>query len=97
MDAVVTYDRHPLRAALEVYRAGPRVREAVPRITCPTLILHGRRDVVCSWKNALWLKERLGTSDASVRIFENSAHVLACDGEREDVAAETLGFLARLR
>jgi len=49
MGSLVTYDRHPVRAALEVYLAGERVRERVGRIECPTLVLHGRRDRVCPW------------------------------------------------
>jgi len=95
MDRLVSYDRHPLRASLEVYRAGPRVRAGVGLIDCPTLVLHGRRDTVCSWTNALWLADRIGTRDVSVRIFENSAHVLACDDERAEVAREVVAFLAR--
>jgi carboxylesterase len=96
MGSLVTYDRHPVRAALEVYRSGRRVRDRVGRIECPTLILHGRRDRVCPWKNAAWLAEHIGARDVSVRIFENSAHVLALDGERAEVAGEVTRFLARL-
>jgi carboxylesterase len=95
-DSVLTYDRHPLRAALEVYRGGARVREVVGRIACPTLILHGRRDLVCSWRNATWLAARIASRDVTVRVFEKSAHVLACDGERDEVAREVAAFLARL-
>jgi carboxylesterase len=96
MGRIVTYDRHPLRAALEVYTAGRRVAREVTRITCPTLVLHGRRDRVCPWKNAVWLSKHLGTKDVSVRIFERSAHVLALDGERTEVAREVSAFLKRL-
>jgi carboxylesterase len=96
MATLVTYDRHPLRAALEVYRAGARVRRVVGRITSPTLVLHGRQDRVCSWKNACWLADHIGARDVSVRIFERSAHVIACDGERDEVARELLAFLTRL-
>ena len=97
MGSLVTYDRHPVRAALEVYLAGKRVRERVDRIACPTLVLHGRRDRVCPWKNAVWLAGHLvGARDVSVRLFEKSAHVLALDGEREDVAAEVLKFIGRV-
>jgi carboxylesterase len=96
MGAIVTYDRHPLRAALEVFRAGARVRALVGRIACPTLVLHGRHDLVCSWRNAAWLAERVASRDVTVRIFERSAHVLCCDGEREEVAREVVSFLARL-
>jgi carboxylesterase len=95
MDTIVTYDRHPLRAALEVYRGGDRVRPVVARIDCPTLVLHGRRDHVCHWKNATWLASHVSSRDVSVRIFEQSAHVLACDGEREVVAAEVVRFMKR--
>jgi carboxylesterase len=94
--SIVTYDRHPLRAALEVYRAGVRVRPVVGEVTCPTLILHGRRDVVCSWKNATWLAEHIGAKDLTVRIFERSAHVLACDGERGEVVREVVRFVRRV-
>jgi len=96
MDQIVSYDRHPLRASLEVYRAGARVRAGVSFIVCPTLVAHGRRDQVCAWKNAVWVADHLGTRDVSVRIFENSGHVLACDGERDELAREVVGFLARL-
>jgi carboxylesterase len=95
-DAILTYDRHPMRAALEVYLAGPRVREVVADIACPTLILHGRRDAVCSWRNATWLAERIGSRDVTVRIFERSAHVLCCDAERDEVGREVAAFLNRL-
>jgi carboxylesterase len=96
MDTLVTYDRHPIRAAFEVYRAGPRVRAVVKDVTCPTLVMHGRKDIVCPWKNALWVTEHVGSKDVSVRIFEKSAHVLCCDGERDEVGRETLAFLARV-
>jgi esterase/lipase len=92
---LVAYDRHPLRAALEVYRAGPRVQGAVGRIACPTLVLHGRRDGVCSWRNAGWLTQHLGTRDATVNIYDHSAHVLAWDGDRRDVARDLVQFLDR--
>jgi esterase/lipase len=99
MDDLVSYDRHPLRSSLEVYRAGARVKRVVGRIACPALVLHGKRDRVCPWKNAAWLAARLldgSCPDVSVRLFERSAHVLACDGERAEVAREIVSFVRRL-
>jgi carboxylesterase len=95
LGGLVAYDRHPLRAAIETYLAGPRVRAVVGQITCPTLILHGRRDRVCPWQNAAWLADHIGSKDVSVRIFERSAHVIASDFEREEVAREVCAFLDR--
>jgi carboxylesterase len=93
---IISYDRHPLRAALEVFRAGSRARAIVGQIVCPTLVLHGRRDRVCPWRNATWLAEHLGSRDVTVRIFEKSAHTIACDAERDDVAREVVRFMSRL-
>jgi carboxylesterase len=93
---LTTYDRHPLRAAYEVYRAGARVRGKVARIECPTLVLHGRRDHVCSWRNAEWLAAHVASKDVTVRVYDRSAHVVAADVDRDAVAEEVIAFLRRL-
>jgi carboxylesterase len=92
---ITTYDRHPIRAAMEVFRAGKAVKTRVSSIHCPTLILHGARDHVCSVKNAGWLAANIGATDVTVKIFPKSAHVIAADVERDAVASEVLAFLAR--
>ena len=96
MGTLVSYDRHPIRSAHEVYAAGKRVLGVIDRIECPVLILHGRRDIVCHWKNATLLADRVGAKDVTVRIFERSAHVLACDGEHDQVAREVVRFVSRV-
>ena len=93
---IISYDHHPLRAALEVFRAGSRARAIVGQIQCPTLVIHGRRDRVCPWRNATWLADHLGSRDVTVRIFEKSAHTIACDAERGEVAREVVRFMTRL-
>jgi carboxylesterase len=99
MGDLLGYDRHPLRSSLEVYRAGRRVKQLVGRVACPALVLHGKRDRVCPWQNATWLAEHLrqgSCPDVSLRLYEKSAHVLACDGERDAVASEVVAFVKRL-
>jgi carboxylesterase len=96
MPGLLTYDRSPLRSALEVYRAGIRVRAVSSRIVCPTLILHGLRDAVCPWQNARRLAHQLGSADVTLRVFERSAHVIACDAERDEVGREVVSFVRRL-
>src|SRR5262249_47370584 len=96
MDDIVCYDRNPLRAALQVYLGGCRTRAVVGAIACPTLIVHGRHDGVCPSANARWLARHIGAQDVTLRIFERSAHVLGCDGERAAVSQEILRFLRRV-
>jgi carboxylesterase len=92
---IATYDRHPLRAALEVYRAGKRLRGEVARITCPTLIVHGARDLVCRPRAATWLRDHIGARDVTLRTYANSGHVVAADFDKEEVARDVIDFLRR--
>jgi carboxylesterase len=98
MDHIFTYDRHPLRAAVEVARAGEVLRKsgAVSRVSCPALVLHGRHDHVCSYENANFLARRLGSKNVTLRVFEKSAHVLAWDAERDAVCTEVVAFVGKL-
>jgi carboxylesterase len=90
------YDRDPLRAALEVYRAGQRVRDRLREIECPTLILHGARDRVCPKTNVALVASALGTRDVRTRIYAKSAHLIAADHDRDDVAGTVTSFVESL-
>ena len=93
---ITSYDRDPLRAALEVYRAGVRVRERLGLVTCPTLILHGARDRVCPSSNVERVAKALGTSEVRTRIYAESGHLIAADHDRADVAATVASFVESL-
>ncbi len=93
---ITTYDRQPLRAALEVYRAGKRERARLPDVHCPTLVLHGAHDLVCPPSNAAFAAARLGATDVTTKVYARSAHIIAADVDRLDVQADVLAFLARV-
>jgi len=95
--SIDAYDRHPVRAAMEVYRAGQRLLPRLSDVTCPTLVLHGERDRVCSVRGARELGSLLGTHDVRIRTYPRSAHMLALDYDREEVARDVLSFLDRQR
>src|SRR5512142_375059 len=61
------YERHPIRAAMQVYTAGHALRARLSKVTCPTLALHGERDRVCSVDGSHDLVSLLGTRDVRVR------------------------------
>lgn len=93
---IAHYDRDPLRAALEVYRAGGRVRPRLGLIECPTLILHGARDRVCPPSNVALVAAALGTREVRTRIYAKSAHLVAADEDRADVADAVASFVESL-
>jgi len=93
---LVTYDRDPLRAALEVYRAGVHARRRLPAITAPTLVLHGARDRVCPHANVEIVRSAIGARDVRTRIFPRSGHLVAADFDRTEVAREVVRFVAEM-
>jgi carboxylesterase len=92
----LTYDVTPIRSAVEVLRAGRRVRARLSRVTCPTLVIHGALDQVCPVGNAVRFAEALGTSDVQVAIMPHSGHIVSRDADRAEVARLIEAFLRRI-
>ena len=91
---ITGYDRDPLRAALEVYRGGMRARARLAEIDCPTLVLHGARDRVCPSSNVALAARSLGSRDVRTRIYAKSAHLVAADHDRREVADAVTSFVS---
>lgn len=91
----VSYDAHPVHAAIDVQRNAERIRTGLDKVRCPTLILHGALDTTCPVSNAWRVAQRLGSDDCRVLIFPRSRHVLTCDLEQVDVRREIDAFLGR--
>jgi carboxylesterase len=93
---ITGYDRDPLRAALEVYRGGTRARSRLADVECPTLVLHGGRDRVCPSSNVALAASGLGSRDVRTRIYAKSAHLIAADHDRNEVAEAVTSFVGSL-
>jgi carboxylesterase len=89
------YDAFPLASVVELLRLRAIVRRGLRRVTHPTLVLHGRHDHTAPIANVDVLRRRLPARPLEVGIFEESAHVLTEDRERDAVAARVVEFLAR--
>src|SRR5258708_486283 len=91
-----TYQLNPVRSAIEVLRAGRAVRALLPKVRCPTLVIHGQLDRVCPVDNAKRFAEGIGSSDVRVRIMPGSAHIVSLDVDRDEVDREIEMFVSRL-
>ncbi|MEB2313001.1 MAG: alpha/beta fold hydrolase [Sorangiineae bacterium] len=92
----LTYDAQPLHAALEVLRAGERVREELGRIRAPALVIHGAKDRVCPASNARRVMALLGSSRRRVVIMPRSRHIVTRDYDKGAVLGELVTFLREL-
>lgn len=91
-----SYDVHPIRAAIELTKLARIVRAELGRITCPTLVMHGRHDRVCPKENVSRLLARLGSRDVEAVILDRSAHIITVDYERDIVKERVEAFFRRV-
>jgi carboxylesterase len=92
----LTYSAQPVHAAVEVLKGGQLMRRELPRVRCPTLILHGARDRVCPVANARRVAALLGSVDKRVVVFPRSHHILTRDADHPQVREELLRFCGRI-
>lgn len=78
-----------------------RVKEIVPTVRTPALILHAAEDDITSVSNALFLQNRLGGPRRTV-LLDDCYHMITVDRQRDlvvrlsaDFIAETSGTMAR--
>ncbi|GAB4151239.1 MAG: hypothetical protein Kow00107_01880 [Planctomycetota bacterium] len=95
-----TYEIIPTRFVLTLNEVGSVARspETLWAVKCPVLAMMGRDDVTAYPKAALKAFSGLGTPEEQKEFvwLPRSNHIVCWDYDREDVAARTVGFLARL-
>jgi carboxylesterase len=92
----IAYDAFPLTAVVELLRLRATVRRLLHRVTQPTLVLHGRHDHTAPIASIDVLRRGLASKPLEVQIYEQSAHVLTEDAERDAVAVRVVDFLSRI-
>lgn len=80
----------PLTCIREVDRLRVWAHAAAPQTHCPTLVIHAREDELTSLRSANTLQATL--PNARTVVLENSYHMICVDNDRDQVAAEVLGF-----
>jgi carboxylesterase len=85
-----TFNVHAALSALELI---DEIKQRVPEITIPTLIIRGERDTVVEPSGASWLYRHLGAAQKVLVSLPRSDHLVALDREREQVIAVTRDFV----
>ena len=92
----LTYDAQPARSAIEVLRAGRRLRAALAGVTCPLFIAHGRRDRVCPIENVDRVVSAVASQKRTVLRLPRSRHIITRDIERAELAGALEAFFREL-
>jgi carboxylesterase len=88
-----SYEENPAYAAHELLKLIRRVRELLPQLTCPLLIIHSTGDRAIRPDSARYTYEQAGSSDKELVTLHNSGHVITVDSEWPTVAETTYEFI----
>jgi carboxylesterase len=92
----VDYPSYPTRSIAELRDLLAVMRESLPRVTAPVLLVHSRADGGVPPENMQRIYDALGSTDKSMLWLEHSGHVITRDQEREKVFEAALAFVNRL-
>lgn len=94
--AHVDYPQYPTRAIAELRDLLEVMRQALPKVTVPVLLVHSRADGGVAPENMTKIYERLGSVEKEMLWVEQSGHVVTRDLERERVFAAAEAFVRRV-
>ncbi len=72
------------------------VRQRLPQVTAPTLLIHAEEDDVSTPRSMEFVHKNIGAKKVHKIMLHDSYHMITLDNERERVADETIAFFNSL-
>jgi carboxylesterase len=89
----LAYTETPVASLKQIYLLAAVTRDLLPRISCPTLLMHSREDHLVNAANATRIIEHIGTKSVELLWLENSYHVATLDNDKELIARKAVEFI----
>ena len=84
----------PLEGVHEMLTLIERVKEVLPAIRIPALILHSLNDRTADAESAIYIRKALGSERKRLFWLKSSGHLIPVGEERETVFAQAAAFIA---
>jgi len=94
-ERVFCYKRLPTRCIASLGQLIRLVRQELPQVKVPALIMQGEKDHHVPADSAQIVFEELGAADKELVWWSNSGHCITVDSEREAVWARAYEFIAK--
>jgi carboxylesterase len=91
----VSYPAYPTRPAAELRDLIRQVRQLLPRVRVPLLVIQARGDRAVPPDSMAVILERAASTDKQTLWLEDSGHVITRDRQRQTVFTAASGFIAR--
>ncbi len=88
-----SYPVYPLSTIYELYKAQKQIKQNLPKITQPILIIHSKSDPSVDVKNAQIIYDNVSAKEKKIVLLEKSGHVITKDVEKEKVFEAVADFI----
>jgi len=85
----------PVRPIESMLKFLPQLREELPQVTTPALIMIALHDHVVPPRDGREIYRRIGSQEKYLVTFHRSYHIVMKDHDREEVFAKTAAFILR--
>lgn len=89
----ICYSEMPLNALERGMGLITTVRDALPDITAPVLLIYGDADTVVDKTNGPYVMQHIGSTDKRLLTLPDSAHEVTLDNDRERIMVEVYDFI----
>ena len=89
----LAYAELPVASLRQIYALAAVTQDLLPRVKCPTLLMHSRDDHVVNPTNGPRIVQQIGTSRVELVWLENSFHVATLDHDKAEIAERTTAFI----
>lgn len=89
----IAYSLLPTTAAHHMLRFLKGARIALPKVTCPLLVMHSHNDHTVDPSNAPLIFDSVSSTDKELVWVDNSYHVITLDHDRKEVFERTHAFI----
>lgn len=90
----LVYDEVPGVVMDQNFRLISQVKQHIPHIKTPLLLLHAHEDDTASVKNAEYVERHVGSTSIRKVLLEDSYHMITIDNDRALVAQENVAFFS---
>ncbi len=87
-DVLIKGESQPAQTAKVMVNASERLTEEFPQITIPVLIIHGTKDKATKPSGSQHFYEQTGSTDKTLKLYEDHYHDLLNDLDKEIVMAD---------
>lgn len=92
-DPLVFYDRVPNELFGMAGEATAAAIDAIGKVGCPVLLMHGTEDKLCSLEGANHVHVQLVVTDKTLKVYRGLYHEVLNEVEREQVKADLVAWL----